>query len=84
LHVDGAVSTFAFAVAVGEGRHIVVMPVAVKENAKATAMHNESIVRPKKAKRPIGKVKTAGGTDNINKNEKTWMMPLQHPEGHWL
>lgn len=80
MYVDGAVSNFAFAGAVGEGRHIVVMHVAVKENAKATATHNENIARPKKAKRPTGKVKTAGGTDNIDKNEKTWMMPLQHPD----
>ena len=63
----------------GEGRHIAAMHVAVKENAKATAMHNENIGRPKKAERPIGKVKTAEDTDNIKKNEKTWMMPLQHP-----
>ncbi|BBO85013.1 hypothetical protein DSCO28_68430 [Desulfosarcina ovata subsp. sediminis] len=58
--------------------------VAVKENSKATAKRNENIARPKKAKRPIGKVKTGGGTDNINKNEKTWMMPLQHPDAPGL
>jgi hypothetical protein len=56
------------------------MHVAVKENAKTTATHSKNIAKPKKAKRPIGKVKTVGGTDNINKNEKTWMMPLQHPD----
>ena len=84
FNVDGAGSNFAFAGAVGEGRPIAVMPVAVKGNAKATAKHNENIARPKKAKRPIGKMKTAGGMDNINKNEKTWMMQLQHAADHGL
>jgi len=58
--------------------------VAAKENSKATAKRKENIARPKKAKRPIGKMKTAGGMDKINKNEKTWMMQLQHTDDHGL
>lgn len=60
------------------------MYVAVKERSKTTAKHNKNIVRPKKAKRPIGKMKTGGGMDKINKNEKTWMMQLQHAAAHGL
>lgn len=60
------------------------MHVAVKENSETNAMHKENIAKPKKAKRLIGKMKTAGGTDKINKNKKTWMMQLQHIDDHGL
>lgn len=75
---------FACADTVGEGRHIAVMHVVGKENSKPTVKRKGNIARPKKAKRPIGKMKTAEGMDNINQNEKTWMMQLQHPGHHGL
>jgi len=58
------------------------MHVAVKENAKTTATHSKNIAKPKRVKKTIGKMKTAGGTGKINKNKKTWMMPLQHTDDH--
>jgi hypothetical protein len=60
------------------------MHVAVKGNSETNARHKENIAGPKKAKRSIGKMKTAGGTGKINKNEKTWMMQLQHIDDHGL
>ena len=55
-----------------------------RECAKTTARRNENTARPKRAKRPTGKQRTAVDIAKIAIHQKTWMMRLQHLVVHGL
>ena len=80
----GVIWIFLSVGAAGEGRHIAVKGAGQQGCAKTTARLKKNIAKPKKAKKPTGRPRTAAGTDKIKKNIKTWMMPLQHPGLHGL
>jgi len=61
----------------GGGRHTAVIYAVLPQNARITERPSGDTARPSKAKKPIGRPKTAGGMDGIKKVKKTWMMPLQ-------
>jgi hypothetical protein len=54
------------------------------QSSKTSARRKEDIARPKRAKRPTVKLKTAAGTVKIKINKKTWMMLLPQPGVHGL
>jgi hypothetical protein len=60
------------------------MNAATRQSLKTIVQHKENIARPKGAKKPTAKLKTAVGTAKIKKSLKTWMMRLQHPGSHGL
>jgi hypothetical protein len=60
------------------------MNAVVRESAKTIAKHKENIVGPKRAKRTTVNLKTVADTAMLKKNQKTWMMQLQHPSVHGL
>ncbi|MGD9365689.1 MAG: hypothetical protein PVH87_08350 [Desulfobacteraceae bacterium] len=76
---------FAYADFAGGGKHTVVINADTQQNLKTIVRRKENIARAKRAKRPIVKLKTAAGTEKIKTNQKTWMIPLQHPsvDGLW-
>jgi hypothetical protein len=67
-----------FAGAAGVARLTVAMNADWLPGEKITGKRKGGIVNPKKARELTVMPKTAGGTDKIRINEKTWMMPLQH------
>lgn len=68
----------------GEDRPTVVNIVESKDGAKIIVKPKESIVRPKRGKRPTVNLKTAAGTGINQEKKKTWMMQLPHPVTHGL
>jgi len=60
------------------------MNAAARQGLTTIARRKENIARPKKAKKPTGRLKTAVGTAKLKINQKTWMMRLQHPGAHGL
>jgi hypothetical protein len=60
------------------------MNAATRQSLKTIARRKENIARPKKAKKPTVRLKTAVGTAKLKINQKTWMMRLQHPGAHGL
>ncbi len=77
-NVDGAILFFASADAVGEDRLTAAMDAGTRQELGTIERHNENIARPKKAKRPTAKPKTAVDSDRIQLIKKTWMIRLQH------
>jgi hypothetical protein len=77
-NVVGAVSFFASAEVAGKDKLTAVMDAGTRQELGTIERHNENIARPKKAKRPTAKPKTAAGSDGIKIVEKTWMIRLQH------
>jgi hypothetical protein len=77
-NVVGAISFFASAEVAGKVKLTAVMDAGTRQELGTIERHNENIARPKKAKRPTAKPKTAAGTDRIQLIEKTWMIRLQH------
>jgi len=81
----GGVIFFSMSVGVvGEDRPTAVMNAGLRESEKNIVKPKENIARPKKVKRPIGKLKIAAVTATAKKDKKTWMMPLQHLGNHGL
>mgnify|MGYP007087624648 CR=1 FL=1 len=78
------ISIFVSAEVVSEDRPIAAMNAVVRENAKTIAKHKENIAGPKRAKRTTVNLKTVADTAMLEKNQKTWMMQLQHPGVHGL
>jgi hypothetical protein len=78
FNADGVALFFAFAGAAGVGRRTVVMNADWLPGEKFIAKRRGGIEKPKKARELTVMPKTAGETDKIGTNEKTWMMPLQH------
>jgi hypothetical protein len=81
----GGVMWFSGSVGVvGEARPTVAKNAVYQEGAKTTAKPKENIAKPKMAKKPTGRLKTAADTVKIEKITKTWMMLLQHLCVHGL
>ncbi|MEJ2661565.1 MAG: hypothetical protein P8Z73_12690 [Desulfobacteraceae bacterium] len=77
-NVVGAVSFFASAEVAGKDKLTAVMDAGTRQELGTIERHNENIARPKKAKRPTAKPKTAADSAGIKIIEKTWMIRLQH------
>ncbi len=81
----GGVIFFSMPVGVvGEDRPTAAKNAGLLENVKIIARQKENIARPKRAKRPTGKPKTAAVTATVKKGKKTWMMQLPHLGSHGL
>jgi hypothetical protein len=83
-NVVGAISFFVSAEAAGKDKLTAVMDAGTRQELGIIERHNENIAKPKKAKRPTEKPKTAADIAGIKKYGKTWMMPLQQCRIHGL
>lgn len=79
---SGVVGATLFSVCVGvvgEARHTAVINAVLRENVRRTGRPKGDTGKPPKGRRPTRELKITAGSDSLQKREKIWMMPLQHP-----
>ena len=84
FNVDGVISIFVSAEPVLEDKLTAAKNAGLQEKIKIIARRKEDTARPKRAKRTTVNLKTVADTAMLEKNQKTWMMQLQHPGAHGL